>query len=289
MKNKSNNRNTWLNEYIDNVSYGLKGEIIIEKKSDFQKITIFESIKYGKTLLLDGCFMTSEKQERSYHEAIVHPALCGAETIENVLIIGGGDGGTARECLRYSEVQEVHLIEIDEDVVNICKEYLPEIGSKAWTDKRLKLIINDGIKWVSKAKPYSYDVIIVDGSDPKGPSEGLFNKSFFENCKRILKPNGIFATQSESPESFLEIHVDIIKTIRSVFRFADPLYGFVPIYPSGWWSWTFGSNDCKRYLKPIEKRVNEIEEYTEIWSKDWQEASFKTIPNFLKKRFKNDK
>ena len=107
----------WVDEIFDGVRYGLAGRVIAEQQSPFQTVTIIESERYGKGLLLDGCWMTAERQERHYHEAIVHPALCGAERIERVLVIGGGDGGTARECLRHSGVQHLDMVEIDGLVV----------------------------------------------------------------------------------------------------------------------------------------------------------------------------
>ena len=109
-----------------------------------------------------------------------------------------------------------------------------------------------GSNLVDKLIDDGHDVIIVDGSDPVGPAEGLFNKDFLLQCKRILKPNGVYATQSESPESFLESHIEIVQTIRKVFGHADPMYGSVPMYPSGWWSWTFASQEGSIYIFDIE-------------------------------------
>ena len=123
----------------------------------------------------------------------------------------------------------------------------------------------------------------MDGSDPKGPAKGLFNKVFFENCRRILRPNGVFATQSESPEAFRKIHIDIVNTIREVFEFADPLYGWVPMYPSGWWSWTFASIDKARYKQPDLTRARYVADQCEIWSTRWQKGAFDAIPAFIER------
>ena len=130
------------------------------------------------------------------------------------------------------------MVEIDGRVVELCQEHLPPIGGCCWNDPRFHLKIGDGIAWAAKAEESSYDVVLVDGSDPAGPAEGLFNRSFFSNCRRILKPGGVFGTQSESPEAFRKVHIDMVKLIRELFEHADPLYGWVPMYPSGWWSWT---------------------------------------------------
>ncbi len=125
--------------------------------------------------------------------------------------------------------------------------------------------------------------MIVDGSDPKGPAEGLFNQTFFEHCKRILRPAGIFATQSESPEAFQDTHVEIVQLIRKVFEFADPLYGCVPMYPSGWWSWTFASAQGPIYRNPISVRAKTIEKECEIWSTRWQKGAFESMPAFIER------
>ncbi|MBD2424097.1 polyamine aminopropyltransferase [Cyanobium sp. FACHB-13342] len=269
---------SWIDEIFDGVRYGLAGQVIAEQQSDFQRVTIIESERYGKGLLLDGCWMTAERQERHYHEAIVHPALCSAASIERVLVIGGGDGGTARECLRHAGVQHLDLVEIDGLVVAWSQQYLPSIGDGCWSDPRFHLTVGDGIAWAANAPDASYDVVIVDGSDPAGPAEGLFNRAFFEQCRRILRPGGVFATQSESPEAFRQVHLDTVKLLREVFGHADPLYGWVPMYPSGWWSWTFAASDGRRYLQPDPARAAAVVAGSEIWSPRWQRGAFDAIP-----------
>jgi len=275
--------NGWIDEYHQDIRYGMKGTIIIDEHSTFQRITIIESKRYGKGLLLDGCWMTAEHQEKHYHECLVHPALCSAAKIKKVLIIGGGDGGTARECLRHGEIEHLDLVEIDGRVVELSQKYLPSLGGDAWNDPRLHLNIEDGIVWVAKAADASYDVVIVDGSDPLGPAQGLFNEKFFKHCKRILRTGGVFATQSESPEAFRQVHIETVQIIRKIFEYADPLYGWVPMYPSGWWSWTFASMDQPRYKSPIPKRAEDITSECEIWSTRWQTGAFQTIPAFIER------
>ncbi len=276
----------WIDEYLNDARFGLRGKILLEEVSPYQRITIFESILYGKGLLLDGCWMTTELQEKHYHECLVHPALTSAKEIKKILIIGGGDGGTARECLRYESLEHIDMVEIDGLVVELSQKHLPLIGGSAWNDHRLNIHIQDGINWVDKAATNSYDVVIVDGSDPTGPAQGLFNKQFFEQCSRILRPGGIFATQSESPEAFKQVHIAIIRTLREVFNFADPLYGSVPIYPSGWWSWSFASAKEPRYLNPLLHRVQEISAKCEVWSARWQKGAFEAIPAFIERELK---
>ena len=220
----------WIDEEHRGVRYGLAGEVLVEDTTPFQRISVIRSERYGNGLLLDGCWMTAEHQERHYHEALVHPALCSAASLERVLVIGGGDGGTARECLRHHEVQHLDMVEIDGRVVELSKQHLPSLGGNAWSDPRFQLTVGDGIAWAANAADASYDVVLVDGSDPAGPAEGLFNQTFFEHCRRILRPGGVFATQSESPEAFRDVHVAMVRLIRQVFAHADPLYGLSLIH-----------------------------------------------------------
>jgi spermidine synthase len=200
-----------------------------------------------------------------------------------VLVIGGGDGGTARECLRHPGVQHLDLVEIDGLVVSLSQEHLPGIGGAAWSDPRCHLTVGDGIAWAATAAAASYDVVIVDGSDPAGPAEGLFNRAFFEHCRRLLRPGGVFATQSESPEAFRQVHLDTVRLLREVFGHADPLYGWVPMYPSGWWSWTFAAVDGPRYRQPDPERARAVADGCEIWSPRWQEGAFNAVPAFVER------
>ncbi len=266
--------------------YGLQGKILADEQSKFQRITIIESANYGKGLLLDNCWMTMESKDQNYHECLVHPAICSAEKLDKILIIGGGDGGSAKECLRHEEVKHIDMVEIDNRVIELSKKYLPNLGGDAWKDQRLHLHIKDGQDWIKTIPANYYDVIIVDSSDPKGPSKGLFNKKFFQNCKFALKESGVFASQSESPDAFQEIHIDTVKTIREVFENADPLYGNVPMYPSGFWSWTFASIDKPRYHNPKPRRIESIIETCEIWSPRWQKGGFNAIPACIERALK---
>ncbi len=273
------NSSIWLDEYHKNSRFGLKGKLVIKKISNFQEIIIIETEEYGKALMLDGCWMTSLKDEKYYHECLVHPALSSLKKISNILVIGGGDGGTARECLKYPRVSHIDLVEIDQEVINISKKYLPEIGGEAWKDERLSIHVNDGFEWVKKIKDNNYDVIFIDCSDPSEFSNLLFSDAFYEECKRILTSEGILATQSESPESFKDTHIRIIKSLNNIFKTSKTMYSFVPIYPSGIWSWTFASNQNSDFIKPNFTEVKEIEKKCDIWNLNFQNGAFKMMPN----------
>ena len=273
----------WIDEICNNSRYGLEGDIIFKHNSKYQEIIILETEEYGKALMLDGCWMTTDQGEKYYHECLVHPALSSLEEISNILIIGGGDGGTVRECLKYKKVLKVDLVEIDEEVIRISKKHLTNIGKNSWNDKRLKIHICDGFQWIKNIQDNYYNVILLDISDPSEFSKELFGKNFYKECKRIIKEKGILATQSESPESFEEIHINIIKSLRDLFQNTYTMYSFVPFYPSGIWSWTFASKDEKFFLKGQNKETNKIEKSCDIWSLNYQSGAFKMMPNKIKK------
>ena len=288
-----NNDQIWIDENHKDSRYGLKGKLVVRKKTAYQEIIILKTFEYGNALMLDGCWMTSDRDEKYYHECLVHPALSNLSKINTVLIIGGGDGGTLRECLKYKDITAIDLVEIDEEVINLSKNFLKKIGGNAWLDKRLKINICDGCKWVKNIKNNYYDAILIDCSDPSDFANGLFSTNFYKECKRILKEKGVLATQSESPESFKKIHIEIIQSLKSIFKTSSTMYAFVPFYPSGIWSWTFASNNEKDFLIPKHNQIKSIENSCDVWNLNYQEGALKMIPNkILKELFKqntNDK
>ena len=150
-------------EWTENVRFSIKvDQQLYSKKSDFQQVDIFESQELGKFLTLDGLMMVNEKDEFVYHDCIVHTPMCVNPNIKNVLIIGGGDGGTARELSRYSSIEKIDMVEIDELVVRASQEFLPITASKLEEDSRIHLYFEDGVAWVANAKDETYDLIIVD-------------------------------------------------------------------------------------------------------------------------------
>ena len=284
-----NNDQIWIDENHKDSRYGLKGKLVVRKKTAYQEIIILKTFEYGNALMLDGCWMTSDRDEKYYHECLVHPALSNLSKINTVLIIGGGDGGTLRECLKYKDITAIDLVEIDEEVINLSKHFLKKVGGDSWLDKRLKINICDGYKWVKNIKNNYYDAILIDCSDPSDFANGLFSTSFYKECKRILKEKGILATQSESPESFKKIHIEIIQSLKSIFKTSSTMYAFVPFYPSGIWSWTFASSNEKDFLIPKHNQIKSIENSCDVWNLNYQEGALKMIPNkILKELFKQN-
>jgi spermidine synthase len=273
----------WYDEVFEEKSrFGLKiKRALFHAKSEFQTVDIIDTELFGKVLALDGTFQTSVKDEYYYHEMLVHPALTTTPEIKRVLVIGGGDGGSVREVLRYPDVERVTMVEIDGVVVDACKEHLPEIG-RAWRDPRLELLIQDGVAYLEKVEPESLDVIIVDGPDPVGPAVGLFKQEFYQCCLDRLTKQGVLAVQSESPHVMQEAFFQNVSELNQVFRIVNPYFGPVPIYPSSGWSYIYASNE-QDPLKIIDQRIDQIERGCRYYNRDIHRSAF-ALPNEIKQR-----
>ena len=177
----------WFTEHhTPNVRLSIKVDRqLYSGRSEFQRIDIFDSKEFGRFLTLDGYMMLTEMDEFIYHEMITHVPMCVNPDAHDILVIGGGDGGTVRELLRYPTVRHIDLVEIDELVVEVCKKYLPQTAG-CLSDPRVAIHYEDGLKYVRHAED-AYDLIIVDSTDPFGPGEGLFTKEFYGNCYKALR------------------------------------------------------------------------------------------------------
>ena len=234
-------RDIWFTERDDNTaqSFRHKGDILYRKQTPYQKVEVIDTFAYGKMLTLDDYVMTTEKDEFAYHEMLTHPAaqLQGAPT--TALVIGGGDGGVVRECLRYAGIARVVLVEIDAAVVEASRQYLPSIAGQL-DDPRVEIQHIDGAKYVAEAADRSFDLILVDSTDPSSISDTLFGEQFYKNAARVLREGGYFAAQSESPRYHTEQFLKVNRQLRSVFG-ANATHTYllhVPTYPSGLWSMT---------------------------------------------------
>jgi len=286
------NRNVWFTDKDDNQALSLRytGEVLFDERNEFQRVRILDSISYGKMLAIDDMVMCTERDEYHYHEMITHPAMQIFESIsgvaaKNVLVIGGGDGGTIREICKYEGLEKATLVEIDEAVVRACKQHLSSIA-RDFSNPKVKLIIGDGIKFIAEAPAEVYDVIIVDGSDPAGPAEGLFTKDFYNNCKKALKQNGVLVTQGESPMFHSETFVELNKCLKQVFsqNQVHTMLFYAPTYPSGMWSLQMAIKgqyhpvtDFKKEMAALFSKNKGLRYYNE----DLHSAAF-ALPTFVK-------
>jgi spermidine synthase len=273
----------WFSEQLtDHTRFSIQvKEQLFHGKSAFQTVDIFDTYDFGKVMTIDGKFMVTQRDEFIYHDMISHVPLLAHKAPKNVLVIGGGDGGTVREVLKHKSVETVELCEIDELVVETAKRFFPEL-SCGFKDDRTTVHIRDGIEFIAAHKD-SYDVIMVDSTDPAGPAEGLFNEGFYKSVFEALRPDGIMVAQSEGPLWIPETVQEIVTTIQSLFPVCE-LYTFpVPTYPFGYWSFTFASKADGPFVHFTDERAEEISKETRYYNGEIHRAAF-VLPNFLKKQ-----
>ena len=275
----------WYDEtFADHTRFGLRvKETLFSEQSRYQKVEVIDTVGFGRVLVIDDVFMTSEYDEFLYHEMLAHPALVTAPRIDRVLVIGGGDGGTVREVMRHPDVKECVMIEIDELVVKASKRFLPGIGT-AWDDPRLDLRFIDAVEYLNKSDDEKYDVILLDGTDPVGPGAILFDESFYRGCKQMLAEDGVMALQSESPLLMMDLFVEVQHKLRSLFSEVHPYLGPVPLYGTGTWSWTWCS-DTGEPLRPLADRQEAIAAASKAYNAELHQAMF-ALPNYVKRALK---
>jgi len=280
-------RDIWFTERNDNIATSFRhiGDPLFRKKSSFQKVEIYDTYQYGKMLTCDGVAMCAEADEYAYHEMIVHVPMLTHPNPKNVLVIGGGDGGTVRELVKHDSLEKVTLVEIDEVVIEASKMHLPTLSS-AFDHSKLDLHISDGIQYVKKSPDQSFDIVIVDSTDPVGPAKGLFTETFYRDVHRVLKPEGLMITQSESPRFTISVFQDIYQCYRKVFG-KDSVHcylAYIPIYPSGMWSFSYCIRGDIHPIKNLDQqRVKQFsaEHNLQYYSDQIHYAAF-ILPQFVK-------
>lgn len=239
---------SWFTEAIS--AEGLAFSVRIKQRlhreqTAYQRIEIYETEHWGRLMVIDGCVMLTGRDNFLYHEMMAHPALFTHACPRSVLIIGGGDCGTLREVLRHRDLQRVVQVEIDERVTRLAERFFPEL-TVANADPRAELLFEDGVAYVQQAPEASFDVVIIDSTDPIGPAENLFGCDFLNQVHRVLRAGGVLAQQSESP--LLHLHSILKGLHRSLadagFAHRATLSFPAPSYPSGWWSCTLAGKQC---------------------------------------------
>lgn len=229
----------WFSEtYQDHYAIRLRvKETLFRKQSQYQLIEVMETYAFGRLLALDGAIMLTERDEFVYHEMLVHVPLCAHPEPREVLIIGGGDGGTLRETLKHPSIRRVDLVEIDEEVIQASRRFLPAL-SASLDDPRARVFSQDGIQFV-KNRQGEYDVVLVDSTDPVGPAVGLFDVPFYRDIFHALRPGGIACAQSESPFFNGDWVGAIHLRLRQVFPHVATYVAPIVTYPGGFWSFAF--------------------------------------------------
>ena len=272
----------YTDQHTDDVRFSMKASVqIASRKSAVQQIDILDTPAYGRVLVLDGGLMITEKDEFIYHEMITHVSMAVNPNVKNVLVIGGGDGGTVRELVKYRTIESIDLVEVDKDVVLLSKRFLPFTSCKL-KDRRVNVWFEEGLRYV-RGKKAEYDLIIVDSSDPYGPAEGLFTREFYGTCYKALRDDGILINQHESP--FYAAHQrsvrDAHKHIAVEFPVSTVYQCHIPSYPSGHWLFGFAS---KKY-HPIDDlnaaRWNKLKIRTRYYNTDLHRGAF-ALPNYVK-------
>lgn len=214
-------------------------KLLHKEQSQYQLIEVIDTYAFGKMLLLDGLVMLTEADEYAYHEMLVHPAMVVHPEPKNILVIGGGDGGTVREVLKY-QVAQVTVVDIDKRVLEVAKQYFPQI-SKGFDDPRVKIINQDGALYVKGE--HKFDIIFVDSTDPTGPAATLVREDFLENgAKRLASKESIWVAQTESSFQTSEFLQTYVTRLKRLFKIVKTYWTVVPSYGGGW-TFTFASQE----------------------------------------------
>jgi len=220
-----------LSSPADLVAYE-KQEVLVSGKTRFQEYEIFLNRLWGKVLLLDGRLQSAEKDEFIYHEAMVHPVMVAHPEPRRVLVLGGGEGATLREVLRYSDLERVVMVDIDQELVEVCRTRLPEFHQGAFDDPRTELVFADGRAWLAAQPDGSFDVIILDLTEPleEGPALLLFTREFYDLVQSKLAPGGLTALQSGTAGPWGRLLPDLNCTLRAVFPRVLAYTAFIPSF-----------------------------------------------------------
>jgi spermidine synthase len=245
------------------------------EQTPFQKLDMVETAEFGNMLILDGMVMTTQKDEFVYHEMVAHVPLFTHPNPENVLVVGGGDGGVIREVLKHPSVKKATLVEIDGKVIECSKKYLPEIAGQL-DEPRVEVKVDDGFMHIAQSEN-EYDVIMVDSTEPVGPAVNLFTKGFYAGIAKALKEDGIFVAQTDNPWFKADLIRNVYRDVKEIFPVTRLYTANIPTYPSGLWTFTLGS---KKYdpLAVSDDRFHDID--TKYYTKELHKACF-VLPKFV--------
>lgn len=257
-------------------------EVLHEENTDEQHLVIFENELFGRMMALDGVTQVTERDEFIYHEMMTHVPILAHGRARRVLIIGGGDGGILREVLRHKDVEKATMVEIDPAVTDFCRKHLPRISAGAFDDPRLELVFADGAKFVEN-KGESYDVIIVDSTDPIGPGEVLFREEFYRAAKTRLTPGGVIVTQNGVPFMQGTELKSTMEKFRRLFNVATCYLATIPTYVGGPMAMGWGTDDetlAAVTSGELERRFAAAGIATRYYTPDVHKAAF-ALPRYV--------
>ncbi len=238
------------------------GRLLEKGRSEWQEYEVWETPVFGRLFRLDGCFMTSERDEFFYHENLIHVPGIAHAGLRTALIVGGGDGGSAEELLKYQSIERIVIAELDEKVVDISRRYLEAVHHGSLDDHRVEIRIGDGMKYVSTDGPAAgdrYDLIVLDLTDPVGPAEALYSEAFFRACRALLAEGGALSLHI-GPPVFQPARVrELVQRLRRVFRLVSPYFLYIPLYGSLWGLATASDalDPCALSADEVERRLAE--------------------------------
>jgi spermidine synthase len=253
-------------------------KVLHREQSAHQELLVFESVDFGRVLVLDGVLQTTERDEFIYHEMIAHVPLLAHGAAMHVLIIGGGDGGTLEEVLKHRGVGRATLVELDPQVIEVSRRWLSEISRGAFEDPRSEIVIADGVQYVRETDR-RFDVIIVDSTDPVGPGEVLFGRSFYDDCHRCLQATGVFVNQTGNTFGEEPALRDAQRRLRGSFAGVDFYTAMPPTYFGGPFTFSFASDDpAKRRVDVSELRALQCPQGLRHYSPEVHVAAFAHPP-----------
>ncbi|MBL3608563.1 polyamine aminopropyltransferase [Rhodovulum sulfidophilum] len=258
-------------------------EVFYDSQTDHQRLRVFDNPRFGRVMTLDGVVQVTEADNFIYHEMLTHVPILAHGAARRVLIVGGGDGGMAREALRHASAEEVTMVEIDAGVVEFCKTYLPGISQGAFDDPRLNLVIDDGAAFMRNTQK-KYDVIVIDSTDPVGPGEVLFTDSFYGHAKRALTEGGILVTQNGVPFVQGEELTNSMRAFKALFADWGCYLATVPTYAGGPMAFGWGTDGPGRAvtLAELEARAAAAGLSTEYYTPEVHKAAF-ALPGYVRR------
>ena len=276
---------TWINETLHHEfrSGFFAEKILVDKKTPFQHLIIIENRLFGRIMLIDNVVQTTEADEYIYHESISHLPIFFHGGIERVLIIGGGDGGTAEEVLKHTEIKHVTLVEIDSIIIEASRTYLKSICKDAFEDERLNLVIGNAKTYVENYYGPKYDLIIVDSSDPIGPAKELFSESFYIDCKKCLNNEGVLVTQNGVPFFQGKELSSTLKIFNNLFSDASCFIATIPTYVGGPMAFGWGTDNLdirKTSSNRILNRFKNSKLKLKHYNTEWHNTAF-ALPEYI--------